>query len=89
MKNLAIKQSTGGARSTRSEVLRQLALKKKIAENPLLQKKFKKMTREEASALGLDPMVNNNSSNEGSPMVGRIRNKRGEYQTLDSINGSL
>jgi hypothetical protein len=41
------------------------------------------MTKEEALAMGLDPMVNNNSSNEGSPRVGRIRNKRGEYQSVD------
>jgi|TARA_B110000285_G_C14976153_1_gene539083 hypothetical protein len=56
MKNLAIKQSTGGARSTRSEILRQLALKNKMKQNPMLQK-HKRLTKEEVSAVGFDPLA--------------------------------
>ena len=56
MKNMAIMQSTGGARSTRSEILRQLALKNKINNNPVLTK-HKRLTKAEVSAADFDPLA--------------------------------
>ena len=55
-KNLAIKQSTGGARSTRSEILRQLALKNKMNNNSLLSK-YSRLTKAEVSVADSDPFA--------------------------------
>lgn len=89
MKDLALRQSTGGARSTRSEILRQLALKNKINNNPMLTK-HKRLTKAEVSAMDFDPLaqysVNSyDTSNSPKMMKGRIRNRRGEYQSIDGM----
>lgn len=84
----------GGNRTTRTELLRQLALKQKLAKNPSLGHKVK-ITRGTADHLALDPLINDPSrsvdcsqfktidSAVGKPMRARMRNQRGEYQSID------
>lgn len=50
----------GGHRTTRTELLRQLALKQKLAKNPSLGLKVK-MTRGAADHLAMDPLINDPS----------------------------
>ena len=45
------------------------------------------MTRDEAFKLGIDPLANNSVDSSGSPKpVGRIRNKRGQYESIDVMH---
>lgn len=57
-----------------------MALKQKLASNPALFQKTKKILKADADQLAMDPLVN----------VVRARNQRGEYQSIDisTINGS-
>ena len=92
-----------GPKSTRAQLLRQLALKKKFEQNPFLAKRGK-LTKENALRMGEDPHYNDigmeyqslNQSNYPRGMLphefkrnsmefkgARMRNRRGEYQSID------
>jgi hypothetical protein len=55
---MAIKANHGGGRSTRSEILKQLALKQKLASNPTLFRKTKKILKVDADQMAEDPLIN-------------------------------
>lgn len=73
-------------RSNRTQLLRQLALKQKLDKNPFLASRYK-ISRADALTLGDDPHFNDiNYNNEGpgrSLNRVRMRNKRGEYMSVD------
>ena len=95
-----------GPKSTRAQLLRQLALKKKFEQNPFLAKRGK-LTKENALKLGEDPhyndlgmeyttlnasiyprgvMPNDFKRNSLQFKGARMRNRRGEYQSIDVNN---
>lgn len=94
MLQLAVDANHGGHRTTRTELLRQLALKQKQAKNPSLSLS-KMITRRAADHLALDPLANDPSrsvdvsqfktieSSVGKTMKARVKNRRGEYQSID------
>ena len=73
-----MKTNPGVGRTTRSEILKQLALKQKLASNPTLFRKNKKVDKEDADKMAMDPLIND--------MSYRVRNRRGEYQSIDFSN---
>ena len=81
-----------GPRSTRAQLLRQLALRKKFEQNPFMTRNTK-CTRDEAIRLTNDPRANDlmsgmynlrEQNQTQRPMQMRVRNRRGEYQSLEA-----
>ena len=85
-------KAAGGLRSTRAQVLKSLALKEKFNKQPLMFKNTK-VTRESADYMSLDPTVNDNHQYNSSigffKPKARIRNHRGQFESIDFHNHKL
>jgi hypothetical protein len=53
-------------------------LKQKLASNPTLFRKTKKILKVDADQMAEDPLIND--------MSYRVRNKKGEYQSIDFLD---